>query len=93
MRLGGYTRKPTTEPATQRALIIGLVVVAHIGVLIWWNTRPADAEAGTGEMREYVTYYDIATFTASGPELVSPPPEAIDSASAQAADSAASAPR
>ena len=66
IRLGGYVRdqRPlAAESGSLKALVLAGIVVVHVGLVVWWKSRPPDLPPP----REYVTYYDITPLTAPIP--------------------------
>jgi hypothetical protein len=87
LRLAGYARRWTPvsqEPTSRKALILGAIVAAHVGVLAIWLVAPRVlAEVwGIGEgsgsgTREVVRYFDISPESPTGQMQL--PPELADS--------------
>ena len=68
IRLGGYVRDQpplAAESGSVKLLVVAGTVVFHVGVVVWWMSRPPDHPP-----REYVTYYDIAPLTAPIPSSI-----------------------
>ena len=64
MALGRYATRKNVTPSrwTQTLGVAAAIAAAHLLVLGWFVTRPEPEP----EMREFVTYYDIAVYSQAG---------------------------